>query len=156
MAMTREDMIDWLVQDSADTCRQDEGYMRSILREYWSGMNDEDLRSSYRDFAPDSADDDAETGDEVSQSTVKLRFAPQVWVNHYAVHVDPEDPDTWDVPLALLLERFPTEQDWHDRHHERDDMRLEGTAPRWVRDWSGPFEVEIVDGADPWADAADG
>ena len=150
MAMTREDMIDWLVEDSADTCRRDDGYLRSILREHWSGMTDEELRCTFRDLAPDDRDDEPKTADRASRPTVNLRFRPQAWVNDYAISVDPEHPDTWDVPLAMLLKRFPTEQDWNDHHNDRDDMRFEGTASQWVRDWSGPFEVEIADGYQPW------
>lgn len=152
MAETREQMVDWLVDDSADTCRQDESYLRSILREYWGGMTDEQLLSSYRDLAPDDCDEDPEIADAASQPTVSLRFRPQAWVNDYAISVDPEHPDTWDVPLAMLLERFSTEQDWNDRDNDRDDMRFEGTAPRWIRDWPGPFEVELAEGQDPWDD----
>lgn len=85
--------------------------------------------------------------------TVTLRFRPQAWVNDYAVGVDPETPDTWQVPKSMLLERFSSEQDWLDRDNDRDDMRHEGTAPKWVRDWSGPFEVDLADEhQNPWGD----
>lgn len=155
MAKTREQLIDWLVEDSADTCRQDEGYMRSILREYWGGMTAEELECSYRELAHHDGQDDRGRSAAAPAPSVSLRFRPQAWVNDYAISVDREDPDTWKVPQQLLLERFPSEQDWHDRDNDRDDMRFEGTAPKWVRDWPGPFEVELAeDEPDPWASRA--
>lgn len=83
---------------------------------------------------------------------VMLRFRPEAWVNDYAMGVDPEQPEKWLVPLAQFLETFPTEEDFGAKHHERDDLRHEGDAPQWIRDWSGPFEVELADGENPWGD----
>lgn len=148
MVKAREDMVDWLVEDSADTCRQDEGYMRSILRQYWNRMPDEELRRSFRELASD--DGEPEHAEPAGQPTANLRFRPQAWVNDYAISVDPKHPDIWEVPVSLLLQRFPTEQDWNDRHYDRDDLRYEPTAPRWIQEWSGPFEVELVEGEYPW------
>lgn len=85
--------------------------------------------------------------------SVTLRFRPQAWVNDNAISVDPETPDTWQVPKALLLERFPTMEVWCEADNDRDDMRFEGNAPKWVRDWSGPFEVELADDENPWGAA---
>lgn len=76
---------------------------------------------------------------------VILHFVPEAWVNDYAVVVDPEGGCEWTVARKLFLENFPSEDDWNERNQVRDDMRFEGTAPAWVRDWTGPFEVELVD-----------
>jgi hypothetical protein len=75
----------------------------------------------------------------------RLRFRPQAWDNNQLREVTPEDESTWIVPLAGLLAVFKDEQEWLGKHEERDNMRYEGTAPRWIRDWSGPFEVELED-----------
>jgi hypothetical protein len=117
-----------------------------LVRDWLAGDNP---RPPEPDIAPDA---DREGGSCVNSGpTVELRFRPQAWINDYAVAVDREHPDTWVVPLDLFLERFPTEEDWSSLHHERDEMRLEGSAPQWVRDWSGPFEVELAsDVPDPW------
>jgi hypothetical protein len=147
MPKNRDQMVDWLVDDTADTCSTDSGYLRSILREYWSTKSDDDLRRAYGELAPDETDTDHIDGG----PTVTLQFRPQAWIRDNAVDVDPEQPDTWDVPLSLLRTRFPTAEDWHEDHRARDDMRFEGQAPRWIRDWSGPFEVELAtEAADPW------
>ncbi|WIW89606.1 hypothetical protein K3M67_06510 [Sphingobium sp. V4] len=153
MPTTRDQMVDWLVDDTADTCSTDPGYLRSILREYWSAMSDEDLRRSYDELSPDEAGADCID----SGPTVTLRFRPQAWIRDNAFDVDPEQPDTWDIPVAILLNRFPTEDDWHEDYGARDDMRFEGRAPRWIREWSGPFEVELApDAASPWELSATG
>jgi hypothetical protein len=99
----------------------------------------------------DALDADADAAVEnPSAPCVTLLFRPQAWINDHAVSVDSEHPDRWTVPLPLLLSRFPAEQDWHEHGEDRDAMRLEGNAPRWIREWSGPFEVELVDADNPW------
>lgn len=87
-------------------------------------------------------------------ATVTLRFCPEAWIRDYAVAVDSDQPDSWTVPLAEFLDQFPTRDDWHENHEARDDMRTAWSAPRWIRDWSGPFEVELADDEDPWAQHA--
>lgn len=81
---------------------------------------------------------------------VLLRFIPQAWIRDYAVSVDLDGPDTWHVSKAMLLERFPTETAWNEAHEDRDSMRQKGDAPRWIRDWSGPFNIELATGESPW------
>ncbi|AOH85578.1 hypothetical protein AWL63_18195 [Sphingomonas panacis] len=144
MDMTRDQLIDFLIDDTFDTCRQDDGYMRSILREHWTGMSDEEIQRSYHDLAPESSEEPPDDGDAAPKTTI-LRFRPQAWIRDYAVDTDPDHPDTWEVPVSLLLERFPTRESWHQHGNDRDDIRFEGSAPAWVRDWTGPFEVEILD-----------
>ncbi len=102
----------------------------------------------------ESIDDEPDRCASSSSEIVTLQFRPQAWVNDYAVSVDIEHPDRWTVPLPLLLERFPTEQDWRDRDEDRDQMRHEGDSPTWLRDWTGPFEIDVADGEDPWSRAA--
>jgi hypothetical protein len=57
--------------------------------------------------------------------------------------VDPEGDTTWEVSRAEFLAMFPDEATFNSQHQLRDDLRHEGTAPKWIRDWSGPFEVEL-------------
>lgn len=74
---------------------------------------------------------------------VTLRFRPQAWVLNNAVAADPEGATEFFVPKAKLLEIFETEQEFNDRDGDRDDLRFEGTAPDWIRNWSGPFEIDL-------------
>lgn len=60
-------------------------------------------------------------------------FRPQLWQNDYAVPVDPQGETDWKV-YAHELE--PGEDVLDYLRHSRN-------APEWVRDWSGPFEVDL-------------
>lgn len=65
--------------------------------------------------------------------TIRVRVHPQAWVNNNAVDVDPEGETDFDCPWFGDLPRSDSE--------ESDDLRDFG--PEWVRDWSGPFYVEV-------------
>jgi hypothetical protein len=63
-------------------------------------------------------------------------FHPQAWVNDYAIEVDPEGDTAFevgDVPDSV-----------EDDSYESDNLRDHENAPQWVKDWSGPFYIEIV------------
>lgn len=67
---------------------------------------------------------------------MKVRFHPQAWVNDYAIEVDPQgetDFEVGDVP-----------DDVEDDTHASDALRTHDNAPEWVRDWTGPFWVEVL------------
>jgi len=66
----------------------------------------------------------------------RARFHPQAWVNDYAITVDPEGEVEWEVgeEAASLT----------DDSYESDDLRFHPNAPDWVKDWSGPFYIEIL------------
>ena len=66
---------------------------------------------------------------------LRCTFIPQAWVNNYAVNVDPAGPTTWDTDWFGTDLPAP-------RSDESDQLRDGADAPRWVKDWSGPFEVE--------------
>lgn len=69
---------------------------------------------------------------------IKLRFLPQVWINDYAVPCDPEGTTEFEVAESSIS--FDFEND----HYERDELRFDDNAPDWVKEWSGPFEIERV------------
>lgn len=63
-------------------------------------------------------------------------FHPQAWLNNYAIEVDPEGDTMWDcgtVPETV-----------EDDSYESDDLRHHPNAPQWVKEWSGPFWIEII------------
>ena len=70
---------------------------------------------------------------------IKAIFTPQVWINRdYGMNVDPPGPDEWFVSVTEKeLERL----EWDA--YARDDLRFDDSAPQWVKDWQGPFEVDI-------------
>lgn len=68
------------------------------------------------------------------QKTITVEFVPQAWINDYAYNVDPEGPTTWEVPVKKLIGIRPDS-------YESDELREMRSAPKWVREWSGPFYV---------------
>lgn len=61
-------------------------------------------------------------------------FHPQVWINDHACECDPEG----EVLFVALSETVPD-----DDSYESDELRFADDAPQWIKDWSGPFWVEI-------------
>ena len=84
---------------------------------------------------------------------VQLRFRPQVWMGRrHATTIGVEVPHDrlWFVKLEDFLKVFPRRKDFVHAHKERDQLRSEPSAPTWIRNWEGPFEVELSEGQDPW------
>lgn len=65
----------------------------------------------------------------------KAIFHPQAWVNDHAIEVDPEGETEWDVG--------DVSHDLKGSTYESDELRFHSNAPAWVREWSGPFYIEI-------------
>ena len=68
------------------------------------------------------------------------RFIPQMWVNDYAVDVDPLSETDWEITEQSAAEALDRERRGLDRDYLRDDP----AAPEWVREWPGPFVVELI------------
>ena len=63
-------------------------------------------------------------------------FHPQAWQNDYAIEVDPEGEIAFSVgEVSETIE---------DDTYESDELRSHPNAPEWVKDWTGPFYIEIV------------
>ena len=71
--------------------------------------------------------------------TVTVRFIPQAWVNDCAIQVDPAGPTTFTVPAG---DAHNVDGDWLADHSDASDrLQTHENAPRWIRKWSGPFEI---------------
>lgn len=75
--------------------------------------------------------------DSAGQPTAVCRFHPQAWLHDQPFDVDPEGPTDWTVPKART-------ENVQDNRAESDELRFEGDAPSWIRNWAGPFWVEIL------------
>jgi len=74
-------------------------------------------------------------------ATVTVRFIPQAWVKNHALDADPAGPTTFAVPV---LDAQDPEGNWLPGHDDASDvLREHDNAPAWIRNWSGPFDVEI-------------
>lgn len=73
---------------------------------------------------------------------VRIRFTPQAWIRDYATEVDPQGPREFEVPVRDAQNE---QGEWlPDRSYESDILREHKNAPKWIRQWSGPFEIEIL------------
>lgn len=71
----------------------------------------------------------------------KARFVPQAWINDYAVDIDALGETDWDLTdaeaaQALSEARRPCP--------DLDYLREHFQAPAWVREYPGPFRVELL------------
>jgi hypothetical protein len=85
-----------------------------------------------------TADTDDRSGDD---QAVLVRFTAQAWIDDYAVTVDPQGPTTFRVPIA---DAQGADGRWLESHSDQSDvLRTHRSAPQWVQDWTGPFEIEL-------------
>lgn len=73
---------------------------------------------------------------------VKVQFTPQAWVNDYAIDVDPEGETEFEIPVADAMIDGRLRKDNHD---ETDVLKDHPNAPRWIKQFAGPFYIEILD-----------
>lgn len=101
-----------------------------------SGFTTDEVNEGYECYV---VPQDWMSEERVMSNVVKLRFHPQAWVNDYAMEVDPEGETDWEIDIREVCWPIP-----EDDSYESDELRLADAAPEWVRDWSGPFWVEIL------------
>lgn len=86
---------------------------------------------------------------------VTARFQPQAWVRDNAIDVDAEGDVEWDVThVVATMEREDALQLQDDRDNT-DSLREDPNAPEWIRNWSGPFWVEVEDSVRDYFDELD-
>ncbi len=75
---------------------------------------------------------------------IKCEFIPQAWVNDFPMQVDDSGANGWFVLIKDVAELTGVAlSHLDDDPYARDNLRYAKTAPQWVKDWSGPFEVEF-------------
>lgn len=72
---------------------------------------------------------------------VRVHFRPQAWIRNQAVDADPNGPTDYTVPAAEAKDA--TGRWLEDCSYESDTLRAHPDAPSWIREWSGPFEIEL-------------
>jgi hypothetical protein len=81
-------------------------------------------------------------------------FTPEAWQRDYAVEVDPEGPREWDC-TAYALEHLDYLAQMRQAHggnldspegvlDGHDRFKADPAAPKWVRDWHGPYTIRIT------------
>lgn len=79
----------------------------------------------------------------MTERRIVAKFVPQVWINDYAVSVDAEGCDTFDVTDSVLALGREAALALRNDTHESDTLRFSSNAPQWVRDWQGPFYIDV-------------
>ncbi len=75
-------------------------------------------------------------------NTVTVRFLPEVWMHDYAMPVEVEEPNEFQIPEQDAKDE---NGDWLPSHDDASDhLREHDNAPDWVKYWPGPFEIEII------------
>ena len=80
-------------------------------------------------------------------------FVPQAWVNDLAVRAEPKGPVEFDVTEVILAMGREKALALQDDQYETDDLRAHG--PKWMREWDGPFRVEVADSIQAYFDRQD-
>lgn len=81
------------------------------------------------------------------QREINANFTPQAWINDYATEVDCEDDRDYNVILDVIAGAIQHNAETIEEHldglGDNDEFQTAEEAPDWVRDWSGPFDIEI-------------
>lgn len=76
------------------------------------------------------------------KNTVRIRFIPQEWYHDCAINVDAPGSCEFDVPK---VDAVNSRNEWlRDHSNASDALKYHKNAPQWIRDWTGPFEIEIL------------
>lgn len=86
---------------------------------------------------------------------VTATFHPEAWQNDHAISVDAEGATEWDVTHLIIAMERREALSLKDNSDQADDLRLDGEAPRWIRDWTGPFRVEVAESVEAYFEALD-
>lgn len=72
----------------------------------------------------------------------QARFNAQAWQNDYAIDVDPEGETHWPISDDDAQTWLPEAK---SPSADLDRLQDHPNAPQWVRDWRGPFYIELID-----------
>ena len=103
----------------------------------------------------DSAAKDNGDAPDLSQTHTRIiaKFHPQAWVNDSAISVDPEGEVTFDVTQEILKIGLIAALEMDDDDYETDELRESENAPEWIKDWGGPFYIEVKASIQDYVDA---
>ncbi len=77
---------------------------------------------------------------------LRVRFTPQAWMNDHAVEVDAEGPVEWDAsPVGIDALQSSGNPDLSDALAYEPWFTDDPATPAWIRAWTGPFHIEVLD-----------
>ena len=86
---------------------------------------------------------------------IHATFTPQQWQSNYAVTVDAEGPTDWDVTDEIVAMGREAALALKDNSDASDDLARSPSAPEWIRNWSGPYYVEVAQSIEDYYAALD-
>jgi hypothetical protein len=166
MRAARRDMIVELasdrVTDAADAALHDyrtfHGWLQPIfvaqLEAELADLDNEGIAAYYTErLGTSPAGWDASPADDsAADEHWSVRFYPQAWIGDHAVEVDGEGDSSWDVTAELA--GLTAEERLRAASSDEavlDHLRHLPTCPRWIREWPGPFRLELVRRDEPRA-----
>lgn len=93
------------------------------------------------DLAPDGTD-----------RRIIAAFIPQSWIDDYAVAIDPQGPATFDVTAEIVAMGRDAALKLRDDTDPTDALRHAATCPQWIKDWNGPFIIEVEQAIEAYFD----
>ena len=79
----------------------------------------------------------------MNEKKVTATFHPQAWDGNYAVDVKPEGNVKFDVTSDIERMGRVEAMSLADNSDDSDRLAKSDSAPEWIRNWSGPFYVEV-------------
>lgn len=77
--------------------------------------------------------------------TALATFIPQAWVSNQAVDVDIEDENTFDITPEVESMGKENALAIKDNSNSSDVFQYAAHAPKWIKQWSGPFYIRLAD-----------
>lgn len=79
----------------------------------------------------------------MSEKRIVATFHPQEWIQNYAVDVQPDEVQTFDVtPIIEAMDKRDA-LSLSDNSDDSDGLARSSCAPEWIRNWPGPGWVEV-------------
>ncbi|MBI6883052.1 hypothetical protein [Pseudomonas putida] len=70
-------------------------------------------------------------------------FFPQAWQSNYAVDVDPEGDCSFDITPEVESMGKDNALSIKDNSNSSDVFIYAAHAPKWIKDWNGPFYIRV-------------
>ena len=83
------------------------------------------------------------------------RFVAETVINNDYVPVDPEGEDRFDVTAEVLALGREKALAMRDNRDESDELRQAAAAPAWVKQWDGPFQIQVATSIRAYFDVVD-
>ena len=81
----------------------------------------------------------------IKEKCIIAKFIPQAWINNSAVDVDTEGETTQNVTDYVINLSKNNRLLIKDNHDSSDNLKNNTNAPEWIKNWNGPFYIEVTD-----------